>query len=369
MKRPGRIGKAVLALVTCAVGAIVGLPLLAVSGGLDSSAGLCTPGQLGGPVRDSPTILGPSTLTYAELIAWWDSTGRGPRPPRLAVSAAEVLRMYVAEGDVEGVRGDLALAQAIYETGWFTSTDTSRNNLAGIAHPDGARSGRRFPDPLAGVRAHIQLLKKYVDGNDVGLTRPDVAPDAARRATTWEELAGTWASNPDYWTAISGLYDSMLGHARRQVAGRPSAETDDCGSMGGAATPTPEGTLVTVDGITVDASIADRLEAMLIAAQADGLTLSGSGYRSHARQVELRRAHCGTSRYAIYEMPSSSCSPPTARPGNSMHEQGLAIDFDCDGTLIDSRSNRCFAWLNANAADYGFFNLPSESWHWSVNGR
>ena len=41
----------------------------------------------------------------------------------------------------------------------------------------------------------------------------------------------------------------------------------------------------------------------------------------------VRRANCGSSNYAIYQMPASACSPPTARPGTSMHEQGLAIDF------------------------------------------
>ncbi|WNG61464.1 M15 family metallopeptidase [Archangium gephyra] len=28
-----------------------------------------------------------------------------------------------------------------------------------------------------------------------------------------------------------------------------------------------------------------------------------------------------------------------------------------------------FVWLKANAARYGFINLPSEPWHWSTNGN
>lgn len=126
--------------------------------------------------------------------------------------------------------------------------------------------------------------------------------------------------------------------------------------------------LATVSGITVNAVIAEQIAALLAAAQADGVRLSGGGYRDHARQIELRRAHCGTSDYAIYEMPAASCSPPTARPGSSMHERGLAIDFSCDGALIRSRSERCFRWLAANAVRYGLYNLPSEPWHWSTTG-
>jgi probable HAF family extracellular repeat protein len=126
--------------------------------------------------------------------------------------------------------------------------------------------------------------------------------------------------------------------------------------------------LESVRGITVNADIADDIEGLLAAAEADGLVLTGYGHRDHARQIALRRAHCGTSYYAIYQMPAGKCSPPTARPGTSMHERGLAIDFSCDGLLIRSRSNPCYQWLAANAASYGLYNLPSEAWHWSTNG-
>lgn len=129
------------------------------------------------------------------------------------------------------------------------------------------------------------------------------------------------------------------------------------------------GGLVTVQGITVAASIADRVDALVSAAAADGLVLSGGGYRSADQQIALRRAHCGTSQYAIYEMPAGQCSPPTARPGTSNHERGLAIDFRCNGTSISSHSSPCFRWLDDHAASYGLRNLPSEPWHWSIDGR
>ena len=116
-------------------------------------------------------------------------------------------------------------------------------------------------------------------------------------------------------------------------------------------------------------TIVDELQSMLDASAAAGLALCGWGYRSTERQIQLRREHCGTDDYAIYEMPSSDCSPPTARPGYSQHELGLAIDFTCSGGSITSSSNSCFQWLDANAAGYGFYNLPSEKWHWSTTGN
>jgi hypothetical protein len=124
--------------------------------------------------------------------------------------------------------------------------------------------------------------------------------------------------------------------------------------------------LVDVAGIGLtNVAWAHRVKALLAAASADGVTLLGSSYRGPARQVALRRAHCGDSTYAIYEMPASACSPPTARPGTSRHEVGLAIDFE----HCSSRRTACFQWLARCAAAYGLVNLPSEPWHWSDNGR
>ena len=72
------------------------------------------------------------------------------------------------------------------------------------------------------------------------------------------------------------------------------------------------------------------MQALVNDAQAAGIGLCAkSGFRSFAEQVELRRAHCGGSDHAIFQAPPSSCSPPTARPGTSNHEDGLAIDFSC----------------------------------------
>jgi len=123
--------------------------------------------------------------------------------------------------------------------------------------------------------------------------------------------------------------------------------------------------LATVGGITVYAGIADQLGAMLDAARGDGVTLTGSGYRDSQRQIELRAQNCGSSSYAIYQASPGSCSPPTARPGTSNHERGLAVDFrNCS-----SRGTACYQWLAGNAGGFGFYNLPSEPWHWSTNGR
>jgi LAS superfamily LD-carboxypeptidase LdcB len=156
--------------------------------------------------------------------------------------------------------------------------------------------------------------------------------------------------------------DSQLG---AQISAQQGQGTSSIAVQRSASTIS----LTTVRGITVASSIAAQLDKMLAAAEADGFTLTGQGYRSADQQIELRRQHCGSSDYAIYQMDPSQCSPPTARPGTSMHEQGLAVDFIANGSLISSHSDAAWQWLSAHAASYGFYNLPSEPWHWSVNGH
>lgn len=129
--------------------------------------------------------------------------------------------------------------------------------------------------------------------------------------------------------------------------------------------------LCDASGIKVSCAVADDVNQMIAAAAADGLVLSGGGYRDPAEQIALRRAHCGSSYQAIYVVGASACSPPTARPGTSQHELGLAIDFRCNGASIGQydRSNPCVVWLAEHAAGYGFHPLKSEAWHWSTTGN
>lgn len=137
-------------------------------------------------------------------------------------------------------------------------------------------------------------------------------------------------------------------------------------------TVTPDGvnfTLVWVRGYEVNSQIADDVDGLVAALEAEGFDMGGWGYRSHQEQIDLRRSNCGASEWAIWQKPSSTCSPPTARPGRSNHEKGLAIDFTESGRLITSRSRPVFQALQRLAPQFGLKNLPSEPWHWSVDGR
>jgi LAS superfamily LD-carboxypeptidase LdcB len=155
--------------------------------------------------------------------------------------------------------------------------------------------------------------------------------------------------------------DAQAQAARDRAASRPSGRSV-VGASGGLSTVgCPAG-----GSITVASSIAGDLADLLAAASADGISMCGGGYRDPAEQIAVRRANCGSSDYAIYEAPASACSPPTAPPGTSKHETGLAIDFTVGGSTI-SRGSAAFRWLQAHAASYGLYNLPAEAWHWSTD--
>lgn len=126
----------------------------------------------------------------------------------------------------------------------------------------------------------------------------------------------------------------------------------------------PDVDIVWWNGFALAAHVMPRFQEMWKAAQADGMELTGWGYRSSSTQLWLRRAHCGALPWEVWQKPSGQCTPPTASPGRSMHEIGEAVDF----AGVTSRDHPTFLWLAEHAAEYGFSNLPSEPWHWSTNG-
>jgi hypothetical protein len=148
--------------------------------------------------------------------------------------------------------------------------------------------------------------------------------------------------------------------------GELPVDTGAQGTQEPASVPT-RATTVSVAPIMVNAAIAGQVQALIGAARSDGIDLHGGGYRPVADQITLRIAHCGTSGYDIFEKPAGECQPPTARPGFSQHELGLAIDFTENGAIVTPGSP-AFNWLVANAGSFGLINLPSEAWHWSTTG-
>lgn len=155
-------------------------------------------------------IEGKSVFTAPELAEWFLQAGR---VSHASVPITQLAKAYITEGDDQNVRGDMAFAQSILETGSFSNPDTiALNNFAGIGHCDTCASGFAFPSADLGVRAQIQLLADYAQ-RGVKLAHPIVdgrlhGPSGC--CQTWGQLTHTWATNGNYGPKIMGVYREML---------------------------------------------------------------------------------------------------------------------------------------------------------------
>jgi len=109
----------------------------------------------------------------------------------------------------------------------------------------------------------------------------------------------------------------------------------------------------------VSSLISQKALDIILAAKNSGINLTGAGFRTYTEQQETYANNCNS---------AGVCNPETAVPGTSQHERGLAIDFTGSGGNSIGASDAEYIWLTNNAKNYGFYNLPGETWHWSMNG-
>ncbi len=165
-------------------------------------------------------ILGPSRLTAKQMA---DFVVAEHYSPRITVPIEVLAQIYLDEGVRTGVRGDVAFAQSILETGGFANPGSAPtdNNFAGIGWCDSCAHGINFPDAKAGVRAQLQLLRIYVDPKfpDAKYTDPILLPGTLSlgfrgKVQTWWDLWGTWATGALYGQRVYDIYERMVAFAQ-----------------------------------------------------------------------------------------------------------------------------------------------------------
>ena len=140
--------------------------------------------------------------------------------PNLKVSAEEIVAYYYEEGKREGIRPDVAFAQALKETGFFRyggDVIPEQNNYCGLGTTGGGVKGEFFATPQLGVRAHIQHLLAYSSTRRP--TMPVVDPRyslvrqayGSRTLGTWQDLNGRWAVPGRYYgQEILSMFKDIL---------------------------------------------------------------------------------------------------------------------------------------------------------------
>lgn len=132
-------------------------------------------------------------------------------PRETAVAFYEVGNLY-------NIRGDIALCQAIVETGWFkfekgTAVTADDHNYCGLGVKKRGKKGCSFSSAREGVTAMIQHLYAYATDRELpdGEKLVDPRFNLVNRgcAPTWESLSGRWAMNSRYGRDILTIYDRL----------------------------------------------------------------------------------------------------------------------------------------------------------------
>jgi hypothetical protein len=154
-----------------------------------------------------------------ELIAFFTKTNPQVDLERLS----EIARTYLDEAAAEGINSDIAFCQMVHETDYLRFGGDSRawqNNFCGLGVMGGGRRGLSFASVRIGVRAHIQHLKAYADAEPLrqSCVDPRFALVRRARAPFVEDLAGTWATDPQYGVKLKRLLAGLETHLDRPPA-------------------------------------------------------------------------------------------------------------------------------------------------------
>ena len=142
---------------------------------------------------ETVTIFGSAEAEPEQMEAYIER--RNPHP-KLNCTVKDLVRYYYEEAGREGIRPDVALCQALKETGV-----PSQNNFCGLGTTGGGVRGAAFDTPQLGVRAHIQHLLAYASAElpHEAVVDPryelivQYRPDIHGSIRTWTGLNGVWA--------------------------------------------------------------------------------------------------------------------------------------------------------------------------------
>ncbi len=153
------------------------------------------------------TIMGPAVATREQMVRMIENRNT---KPLLNCTVKQLVQIYYEEAGREGIRPDVALCQAIKETGAFAyggDVLPEQNNYCGLGATGNHVRGAAFATPRLGARAHIQHLLAYASE---GLPKVPIEdpryehiivnrPDIHGKLQRWTDLNGVWAVPGTYY--------------------------------------------------------------------------------------------------------------------------------------------------------------------------
>ncbi|TYZ19951.1 glucosaminidase domain-containing protein [Selenomonas ruminis] len=188
---------------------------------------------------DTISIMGPAEATQEQMISF---IKKHNAKPKLTCSVEDIVNYYYQEAGREGIRPDVALCQAIKETGFFGyggDVSPKQNNFCGLGATGNHEPGHSFATAQLGVRAHIQHLLAYtrVEKPSIAIVDPRYwhvvrnRPDLHGKVLKWTGLNGAWAvPGKNYGQEILSLWrqaqapdasDAALDAGNRKVKSAP----------------------------------------------------------------------------------------------------------------------------------------------------
>ena len=171
-------------------------------------------------VSDYTRIMGKAVATAEQMREYVKKVN-----PSINKSVLDMVPLYLAEGEAEGVRGDIAFAQSCLETGNFGFSGSvvtlEQNNFCGMGVTSNGMKGNSFDTSRLGIRAQVQHLKAYACMEI--LTNENVDPRfkyVTRGTAPYVEWLGIqenpqgkgWATGAGYGAKIVTILKNMIGY-------------------------------------------------------------------------------------------------------------------------------------------------------------
>lgn len=163
-------------------------------------------------------IEGKSVATVNQMKAYIKSVN-----PKVSTSVLNMIKYYISEGEIEGIRGDYAFAQSCLETGNFTFSGSAvtldQNNFCGMGVTSNGMKGNSFKTPQLGIRAQIQHLKAYGSKKELVNKCIDTRFKYVKRGCSpYIEWLGMkenpngygWAAGANYGSKILSIYNKII---------------------------------------------------------------------------------------------------------------------------------------------------------------
>lgn len=177
-------------------------------------------------------ITGTSKATAVQMAAYLKTVN-----PTATDAMLSLPSVYLSEGAAEGIRGDIAFAQSMLETGNFKFSGTAvkflQNNFCGMGVTANGVVGNSFATPQEGIRAQVQHLKAYANSEPLGNAVVDPRYKyVTRGCAPYVEWLGQrenpqgkgWATGAGYGAKILKILDAILtvSAPADETAGKPA---------------------------------------------------------------------------------------------------------------------------------------------------